>query len=158
MARLDFGSIYKEEKFDYIHSHYKYFSQSMEKRGIDFDTILKDIKTNFIARLREDIEYFKKIEDDLANSMLQKNDNKTFKDFPTPDRKGLLIYLKKLKYIMDQNEDTTATSLIKLKENSILLQKQTQEIVDAYEKLFKSVEVDIPKVRRREGTKKGVIE
>ena len=113
--KLDFGSIYKEERFDYIHSHVEYFEKSVEKRNIiDIQSLLKEIQDNFFAQVKKDIEYFKALEDNLATTMIKKNKGKTFDEFPTKDRAGLLKYITTLKEITDREGDTAAVSLVKL--------------------------------------------
>lgn len=150
MSRLDFGSIYKEEKFDYIHSHTKYFHLSLEKRGIDLKNILASIKSNFIAELEKDIKRFQAMEDSLARSFVRKNKGRTFKEFPTEDRAGLLQYMKTVKGLVE-NQDNALNALIGLKNNSLFMLQESNSVVVAIEALFKKYTKDLPtETRTRE--------
>ena len=155
MSRLDFGSIYKEEKFDYIHSHTKYFELSLEKRKIEIKDILNSIKSNFIAEIQKDIIRFQSMEDSLAKDFLKKNKGETFPEFPTGDREGLLTYIKALKNITDNQEGTAAMSLIKLKDNSKFLIQESNAVIEATEKVFKDFTKQVPKTTRTRIGKKG---
>jgi hypothetical protein len=126
MANLDFASIYKEDKFDYIHSHARNFNSAIEIEGENFSQILDSIRREAISIVKRDVENFRKIEDFIAKEQIAKF--KKFnvpipKQFTTEDRHGLKNYMEFLKETLEQEGVTSLSSIVKFKSNLISIKK-----------------------------------
>lgn len=142
MSKLDFGSIYKEQRADYIHSHAKNFHGFIETKGGDFTSVLKDIKNDLIKILERDIENFRAIEDLIAEQQIKK-----FKDngipipsaFNTHDRHGLKNYMSFITKVLKEQGVTPLTAIVKFKTNMIEIKKEGDKYLEKAKALSKKM-------------------
>jgi hypothetical protein len=142
MANLDFGSIYKELEFDYIHSNAKNFNSSVESQGDSFSLILKSIKNEAVKTIQRDIKNFRKIENIIAQDQLKKFKDANIeipKEFSTPDRHGLRNYMEYLKNKLENEGVSSLSSIIKFKTNLISIKKIGTSFLETRERITKKL-------------------
>lgn len=142
MANLDFNSIYREDKFDYIHSHAKNFNSFIEMKGENFDAILKDIKNNLVKVLKQDIENFRKIEDFIAEKQIEKFKNNNIpipSEFNSHDRHGLKNYMTFLTKVLKGKGVTPLSSIVKFKTNMIVIKEQADSFLGTRKRLVNKI-------------------
>jgi hypothetical protein len=124
MSKLDFGSIYKEDKFDYIHSHAKNFNAAIDKgKDVDFAAVLQEIKDNAIKIIQEDIVEFRAMEKMLAEEQIKKFKENNIELPPAlkenPNEVGLKLYMRDLRKTLETTGVNSLSSIVRIKENMI---------------------------------------
>lgn len=142
MSKLDFNSIYKEHKFDYIHSHVRNFNKALDLEGQDFGQILKEIKQRAFETIRRDIKNFRSIEDSIAKSQIQKFKQSGVpvpKEFTSPDKDGFKNYMTFLKEYLGKTGVTPASSIVQFKSNTSNTREMGKSVLKAREKIIEKM-------------------